>query len=291
MDGFNFTQRVRKVLAAAREESARLRHEYVGTEHMLLALLRESGGVSAAVLQGLDVDTEAVRLAVEGSVKEGRGERTGFDLPYTSRAKKVLELGMSEARELGHHYVGSEHLLIGLLREEKGIAAQVLRECGASVEAVRAETLRLLGEGARDESDQVRRDRSGRPLPYRASSRRGTPGTLPSDAANGAWYYSDASSDEGGANAQATSPLGQELAEAQLLDRLATARRIQAEAERLEEETTWLRVRSIVDLCVRLETPIRLEVGPGAGLTLLIADVLRISVPSSVGPGHRGSDK
>src|SRR5919205_1004328 len=117
MNGYNFTDRVRKVLQMAREEAARLHHEYVGTEHILLGLIREGEGAAAA----------------------------GPDLPYTSRAKKVLELAMTEARELNHSYVGTEHLLLGLLREEKGIAAQVLTDAGVNLEQSRAETLRLLG--------------------------------------------------------------------------------------------------------------------------------------------------
>ena len=146
MNGYNFTERVRKVLAMAREEAERLRHEYVGTEHILLGLIREPVGVSAAVLQNLSLDLDEVQQKVEETVKKGRsGQTTGPDLPYTSRAKKVLELAMSEARELNHTYVGTEHILLGLLREEKGIAAQVLMQLGLSVESVRAESLRLLG--------------------------------------------------------------------------------------------------------------------------------------------------
>ncbi len=146
MNGYNFTERVRKVLAMAREEAARLHHEYVGTEHILLGLIREGEGVAAAVLQNLSVDLEEVQQKIEETVKKGKAaQATGPDLPYTSRAKKVLELAMGEARELNHSYVGTEHLLLGLLREEKGIAAQVLTDAGVNLEAARAETLRLLG--------------------------------------------------------------------------------------------------------------------------------------------------
>ncbi len=146
MNGYNFTERVRKVLAMAREEAARLHHEYVGTEHILLGLIREGEGVAAAVLQHLNVELEEIQLKIEETVKKGKAaQATGPDLPYTSRAKKVLELAMGEARELGHSYVGTEHLLLGLLREEKGIAAQVLADANVSLEAARAETLRLLG--------------------------------------------------------------------------------------------------------------------------------------------------
>ncbi|GAC1477153.1 MAG: ATP-dependent protease ATP-binding subunit ClpC [Gemmatimonadaceae bacterium] len=146
MNGYNFTERVRKVLAMAREEAARLHHEYVGTEHILLGLIREGEGVAAAVLQNLSVDLDEVQQKIEETVKKGKAaQATGPDLPYTSRAKKVLELAMSEARELNHSYVGTEHLLLGLLREEKGIAAQVLTDAGVNLDAARAETLRLLG--------------------------------------------------------------------------------------------------------------------------------------------------
>jgi ATP-dependent Clp protease ATP-binding subunit ClpC len=146
MNGYNFTERVRKVLQMAREEAQRLHHEYVGTEHILLGLIREGEGVAAAVLQNLSVDLDDIQQKIEETVKKGKaGQTTAPDLPYTSRAKKVLELAMSEARELSHSYVGTEHLLLGLLREEKGIAAQVLTDAGVNLDAARAETLRLLG--------------------------------------------------------------------------------------------------------------------------------------------------
>ena len=146
MNGYNFTDRVRKVLQMAREEAARLHHEYVGTEHILLGLIREGEGVAAAVLTNLNVDLDEIQQKIEETVKKGKAPAPeGPDLPYTSRAKKVLELAMSEARELNHSYVGTEHLLLGLLREEKGIAAQVLADAGVNLEQARAETLRLLG--------------------------------------------------------------------------------------------------------------------------------------------------
>jgi ATP-dependent Clp protease ATP-binding subunit ClpC len=130
----------------AREEAARLHHEYVGTEHILLGLIREGEGVAAAVLTNLNVDLDEIQQKIEETVKKGKAPTaSGPDLPYTSRAKKVLELAMSEARELNHSYVGTEHLLLGLLREEKGIAAQVLTDAGVNLEQARAETLRLLG--------------------------------------------------------------------------------------------------------------------------------------------------
>ena len=145
MNGYNFTDRVRKVLQMAREEAARLQHEYVGTEHILLGLLHEGEGVAAAALTNLNVDFEEAAANVYDTVPKGRNEVRSLDLPYTSRAKKVLELSMSEARELNHTYVGTEHLLLGVLREKNGIGADALRRVGVTVEMLRAEVVRLLG--------------------------------------------------------------------------------------------------------------------------------------------------
>ena len=182
MNGYNFTERVRKVLAMAREEAARLHHEYVGTEHILLGLIREGEGVAATVLQNLSVELDEIQQKIEETVKKGRsGQTTGPDLPYTSRAKKVLELAMSEARELNHTYVGTEHILLGLLREEKGIAAQVLMQLGLSVESVRAESLRLLGTPMRKRRNTVGSGEAGRALrPIRF--------TLLVDCEGGTWF-------------------------------------------------------------------------------------------------------
>lgn len=146
MNGYNFTERTRKVLALAREESANLRHEYVGTEHILLGLIDEGEGVAATVLQNLHVDLDELKFGIEQIVKRGRaGTSTGPDLPYTSRAKKVLELSMLHARNLHHSYVGTEHLLLGLIAEQKGIAAQVLNDKGVTFDTAAAEILRILG--------------------------------------------------------------------------------------------------------------------------------------------------
>jgi len=148
VNGYNFTDRVRKVLQMAREEAARLHHEFVGTEHILLGIVREGDGVACAVLTNLNADLEDIRDQIERTVKEGKIANRGpasQDLPYTSRAKRILELSMSEARELNHAYVGTEHLLLGVLREENGIGAQVLMNLGLTLERARAETLRLLG--------------------------------------------------------------------------------------------------------------------------------------------------
>ena len=145
MHGYNFTERVRKVLSYAREEAYDLHHEYVGTEHVLLGLIREGEGVASTVLENLGIDAENLRDRMLAVIVRGKADARGNDLPYTSRAKKVLELAMSEARELNHAYVGTEHLLLGLIAEKKGIAAQVLVGAGATLDAARAETLRLLG--------------------------------------------------------------------------------------------------------------------------------------------------
>ncbi len=142
---FNFTERVRKVLSMARQEAIRLQHDYVGTEHILLGLIREGEGVAAHVLGNLSVDLDQVHERVTESVRQGKATIALGELPYTSPAKKVLEFAMSEARELNHSYVGTEHLLLGLLRESKGIAAQVLNSLGVSIEEARSETLKVLG--------------------------------------------------------------------------------------------------------------------------------------------------
>ena len=164
MNGYNFTERVRKVLAMAREEATRLHHEYVGTEHILLGLVREGEGVASAVLENLSVDGDAVRRRVEEMVQRGPHPPRGPDLPYTSRAKKVLELAMHEAGDLKHSYVGTEHLLLALIREERGIAADVLGHFGVRIEPARAETIRLLGEPPAPPRSQVRRSAPGHSL-------------------------------------------------------------------------------------------------------------------------------
>jgi len=146
VNGYNFTDRVRKVLQMAREEAARLQHEYIGTEHILLAILREGEGVAAAALTNLNVDLGDVTATVNETVKMGKNQAKSQDLPYTSRAKKILEFAMSEARDHNHSYVGTEHLLLAVLREEKGIGAQALNDAGVTLELLRGEVLRLLGE-------------------------------------------------------------------------------------------------------------------------------------------------
>src|SRR4051812_39723224 len=145
MNGYNFTEGIRRSLAMAREEAARLDHPYVGCEHILLGMLRRGDGVAIAVLDELEIDRDALRGSILRIIKQGEGSRTtGPDLPYTNRAKKSLELAMSAARELSHPYVGSEHLLLGLLGEKMNIAAQVLIEAGVTREVALEKVLEIL---------------------------------------------------------------------------------------------------------------------------------------------------
>src|SRR5512138_816858 len=152
MDMFErFTDRARKVMALANQEAQRFNHEYIGTEHILLGLVKEGSGVGANVLKNLDVDLRKVRLEVEKLVKSGPDMVTMGKLPQTPRAKKVIEYAIEEARNLNHNYVGTEHLLLGLLREHDGVAAQVLMNLGLKLEEVREEVLNLLGAGVESE--------------------------------------------------------------------------------------------------------------------------------------------
>jgi ATP-dependent Clp protease ATP-binding subunit ClpC len=146
-----FTDRARKVMALANQEAQRFNHEYIGTEHILLGLVKEGSGVGANVLKNLDVDLRKVRLEVEKLVKAGPEMVTMGKLPQTPRAKKVIEYAIEEARNLNHNYVGTEHLLLGLLREHDGVAAQVLMNLGLKLEQVREEVLNLLGAGTEQE--------------------------------------------------------------------------------------------------------------------------------------------
>ncbi|QOJ18391.1 MAG: ATP-dependent Clp protease ATP-binding subunit [Phycisphaeraceae bacterium] len=145
------TDRARKVMALANQEAQRFNHEYIGTEHILLGLVKEGSGVGANVLKNLDVDLRKVRLEVEKLVKSGPEMVTMGKLPQTPRAKKVIEYAIEEARNLNHNYVGTEHLLLGLLREHDGVAAQVLMNLGLKLEQVREEVLNLLGAGVESE--------------------------------------------------------------------------------------------------------------------------------------------
>ncbi|MBL7140119.1 MAG: ATP-dependent Clp protease ATP-binding subunit [Planctomycetes bacterium] len=148
-----FTDRARKVMALANQEAQRFNHEYVGTEHVLLGLVKEGQGVAANVLHNLQVDLKKIRLEVEKIVKSGPAMVTMGKLPQTPRAKKVIEFAIEEARNLGHNYVGTEHLLLGLLREHDGVAAQVLMNLGLKLDDVRAEVLNILGASMEAEGE------------------------------------------------------------------------------------------------------------------------------------------
>ncbi len=149
-----FTDRARKVMQLANQEAQRFNHEYIGTEHVLLGLIKEGSGVAANVLKNLDIDLRKIRMEVEKLVQSGPDMVTMGKLPQTPRAKKVIEYSMEEARNLNHNYVGTEHILLGLLREQEGVAAQVLMNLGLKLEDVREEVLNLLGHGMEGEGGE-----------------------------------------------------------------------------------------------------------------------------------------
>jgi ATP-dependent Clp protease ATP-binding subunit ClpC len=139
-----FTERARQVVVLAQEEARALKHNYIGTEHLLLGLLREEEGIAARVLESLEVTVEEVRAQVANIVGEG-DEVPGAQIPFTPRAKNVLELALREALSLGHNHVGTEHVLLGLVREGEGVAARILLDLGVTAEAVRDAVIRQLG--------------------------------------------------------------------------------------------------------------------------------------------------
>ena len=140
-----FTDRARRVVVLAQEEARILDHNYIGTEHILLGLIHEGEGVAATALESLGISLEAVRSQVVELIGHGQAAPTGH-IPFTPRAKKVLELSLREALQLGHNYIGTEHILLGLIREGEGVAAQVLIKLGADLEGVRGRVVALLGE-------------------------------------------------------------------------------------------------------------------------------------------------
>jgi ATP-dependent Clp protease ATP-binding subunit ClpA len=143
-----FTERARQVVVLAQDEARALEHNYIGTEHLLLGLLREDEGLAARILEALDITVEEVRAQVARIV--GRGDAlTMGQIPFTPRAKKVLELSLREALSLGHNYIGTEHVLLGLVREDEGVAARILLDFGADAEAIRNEVIRTLGGSGR----------------------------------------------------------------------------------------------------------------------------------------------
>ena len=150
-----FTDRARKVMGLAKAEAQRLNHEYIGTEHILLGLVQEGSGVAANVLKNMNIDLKRIRTEIEKIVKGSPTMVTQGNLPFTPRAKKVLELAVEEASTLGHNYIGTEHLLLGLIKENEGIAARVLLNLGVKLEEVRDEVLEFLGADNRyDESSE-----------------------------------------------------------------------------------------------------------------------------------------
>ena len=142
-----FTERARKVIVYAKEEARRFNHDYIGTEHLLLGLVREGEGVASAVLQKLGLDLETIRIEVEKLVQPGPQTQVLGDIPFTPRSKKALELSAEEARALGHNYIGTEHLLLGLVKEGEGMAYRVLLNLGLDLGKLRNEVMELLGSG------------------------------------------------------------------------------------------------------------------------------------------------
>jgi ATP-dependent Clp protease ATP-binding subunit ClpC len=146
-----FSDRARRVIVLAQEEARMLNHNYIGTGHLLLGLIHEGNGSAVRALESLGISLEDVRQHVEEMVPRGQHELSGH-IPFKPRAKKALELSLRESQQLGHDYIGTEHILLGLIREGEGVAAQVLVALGADLNRVRQQVLRLLGEGASQEA-------------------------------------------------------------------------------------------------------------------------------------------
>jgi len=157
-----FTERARKVILLAKEEAKRFNHDYIGTEHILLGLIREGEGVAAAVLASMGLSADKIRLEVEKFVQPGPSTIISGDIPFTPRAKKVIELSMEEARSLGHNYIGTEHLLLGLIKEGEGVASQVLISMGLDLDKVRMEIMSLLGSSIPGYSSAQEKTKKGK---------------------------------------------------------------------------------------------------------------------------------
>ena len=198
-----FTDRARRVVVLAQEEARLLNHNYIGTEHILLGLIHEGEGVAAKALESLSISLEAVRSQVEDIIGQGGSSPSGH-IPFTPRAKKVLELSLREALQLGHNYIGTEHILLGLIREGEGVAAQVLVKLGAdplpSSPAGDPASVRLLrslrrgqhpGRGWRQGRRHQRRQRPGRPVRL-ADPGINSAGTSRSSLARRSWIRSSA---------------------------------------------------------------------------------------------------
>jgi len=156
-----FTEKARRVVVYAQEEAKKLNQNYIGTEHLLLGLIREEDGIAAKALESLDISLEDVRDQVEELIGHGTYMPTGH-IPFTPRAKKVLELSLREALQLGHNYIGTEHILLGLIREGEGVAAQVLLNLGADLEKVRSAVLQLLSGYYGKQNEPAEERRGGR---------------------------------------------------------------------------------------------------------------------------------
>ena len=168
-----FTDRARQVVVLAQEEARTLNHDYIGTEHILLGLIREGDGVAATALESLGISLEAVRQGVEEII--GRGQHVSSNqIPFAAPAKKALELSLREALQLGHNYVGTEHILLGLIREGDGVAAQVLVKLGADHNRIRQQVIQLLQGSPAREPPQARRPKRRPPLRLCSTSSAGT---------------------------------------------------------------------------------------------------------------------
>ncbi|MGW8272743.1 MAG: Clp protease N-terminal domain-containing protein, partial [Thermodesulfovibrionales bacterium] len=154
-----FTERGRKIIIYAKEEAERRQNEYLGTEHVLLALLRDHNGIPVMILKKMGLSIEEVRMEIERNLPLGTNLLTFGDIPFTPRAKKVLELAVEEARLLGHNYIGSEHLLLAIIREDEGIAGKILRNLGANLLGARQLTINL----SMNAQPSAREKRSGTP--------------------------------------------------------------------------------------------------------------------------------
>ncbi|MCX6318632.1 MAG: ATP-dependent Clp protease ATP-binding subunit, partial [Bacteroidetes bacterium] len=159
----NFTDRVKKVLQYAREESSRLGHDYIGTEHLLLGLVKEGQGVAIAVLSNLGIQLDALKKSIEDAVQSTSGAMVLSEVPYTPMAKQVIEMAVQEAREMGNNYVGTEHLLLALTKNKNGIAAQILSVFGTDYKSVKEEVMSILS-GGRNASAQSEQDKGNLPF-------------------------------------------------------------------------------------------------------------------------------
>ena len=192
-----FTERARQVVVLAQDEARALKHNYIGTEHILLGLLREEEGLAARVLETLDITVEEVRAQVARIVGQGDEVTTG-QIPFTPRAKKVLELALREALSLGHNYIGTEHILLGLVRENEGVAARILLDFDADAEKIRNEIIRMLsGPGRRQQgggaATPARRRRARSSSTSSGATSRSSPPRASSTRSSGARPRSSAS--------------------------------------------------------------------------------------------------